>query len=67
MERVGVSIRGALRPERRQGGDRALHVVGVGDVDLDDVDATQRLELIGGALGDDLAVVDDGDASGRRR
>jgi len=31
-------------------------------VDLDDVDAGEGLELVGRALGDDLASVDDGDA-----
>src|SRR5438270_8535214 len=43
--------------ERGQGGDGAVDVGRVGDVDLDDVDPGAGLEVVGCALGDDLAVV----------
>ena len=51
---------------RRRAAPRARgEVVAVVDDDLDALAADLRLELVGGAAGDDLAVVDDGDRVGQ--
>ena len=50
--------------QRRDDLDGTVALAGVGDAELDQVSAQVCLELAGGALGDEPAVVDDGDVVG---
>nr|WP_281273524.1 hypothetical protein [Euzebya pacifica] len=63
---AGVDVGpGGLHGDSGQGGGRILGPGRVGDAKLDDVTAEGRLQLVGGALGDQRPVVDHGDAVGQ--
>ena len=59
------SVTSPLRSRARRTSVARGTVVAVVDDDLDPLAADLRLELVGGAAGDDLAVVDDGDRVGQ--
>lgn len=56
---------GAVAGQRGGQPGRAVQVGQLGGSDLQDLAADLGLELVGGAMGDDLAVVDDGDVAGQ--
>ena len=64
-DRVGTSTRGGSVPSGARAATTRSRSAGSMTWTWIDVDPAERLELVGRALGDDLAVVDDGDVGGQ--